>query len=188
MLILAFLAMHGLYSQTDSLKQAYTFPATGMKISPYKLGTVYRHLVLEQWTTPIWETSESPRQNLLAWEANVEVYGKKETWKCMVGEIALGYTPGKQWEWATDSFMVQLSREIEADLTHQALYLRGRMMGAKHSKFGKHAVLNFFQVPKTAYLQIHTAGNYLVFAMVITPRNPTDFALIKKFFATIQVP
>lgn len=175
-------------SQTDSLKQAFNFPETRMKVSPYKMGIVYRHLLLNRWTPPVWESSMAPIQNVLTWEAEVEVYGKKETWKCMAGEMALGYYPGKQWESAADSFVVQLSRNINADLTLQTLYLRGRMLRDKRAKFGKHVVLNFFQTPKTAYLQVHTSGNYLVFAMVITPRNPEDFLPVRKFFATLQVP
>lgn len=159
-----------------------------MKVSPYKMGNVYRHLLLNRWTPPVWESSMAPIQNVLTWEAEVEVYGKKETWKCMAGEMALGYHPGKQWESAADSFVVQLSRNINADLTLQTLYLRGRMLRDKRAKFGKHVVLNFFQTPKTAYLQVHTSGNYLVFAMVITPRNPEDFLPVRKFFATLQVP
>jgi hypothetical protein len=152
------------------------------------MGSAYRHLALIHWSSPTWESSSNPMQNLLVWEAEVQVYGKKETWKCMTGELSLGYNPGKKWEWAVDSFLVELSRSIQADLTHQSLFLRGRMMGYKRSKFGKHVVFNFFQAPKTAYLQVHTTGHHLVFAMIITPRNPEDFLPIKKFFATIQAP
>lgn len=186
--LFALILFHNIEAQTDSLKQAFNFPATGMKVSPYKMGNVYRHLLLNRCTPPVWESSMAPVQNLLTWEAEVQVYGNMETWKCMAGEMALGYYPGKQWESAADSFVVQLSRNINADLTHQTLYLRGRMLSDRRAKFGKHVVLNFFQAPKTAYLQVHTTGNYLVFAMVITPRSPEDFLPIKKFFATLQVP
>jgi len=74
-----------------------------------------------------------------------------------------------------DSLLVQFSLRIGADLTHSKIILRGRK-GSKRNPLhiGRDSVLNFFDEPRTLFLQSFYSKGRWYFAFLETERNPSN--------------
>lgn len=160
-----------------------------MRLVPHKLAYAHRDLSLIHCQNPQWiNDTLLGNATLLSWDAEVQTPSGIDNWTFIAGEYTLSWAPRKFWQPCTDSLIDRLARNLRADVTLRETYLRNKIIRGRKSRYGRIAILNFFNQSKTATLQIHTWKNYAVFVMVITQQNPDFYPYIRKFFYTVQSP